>query len=228
MTERLTVALPLVLFTDTSLCPLDDRMDINQPVGHQVTLTPSPCHRVALESGSLSQSVSPWSQSQPRSFYPSQQPPNGTGHPPQRHSVEQSHLKNNVGDFALLFPNLCGLLRLQPDTQGPSQPGPGIVSPGSSQRLAPSEWTSGARIKATQYCSCQKRGLTWHPLPGCPENGLRPEVCSPEAATHWKCLVTHTMKQRQMATPLVLSWGSLSTPLSLCWGPLDLGTPLCC
>ena len=134
-TERLTVALSLVLFTDTSLCPLDERMDINQPVGHQVSLTPSPRHRVALKSGSLSQSVSPWSQSQPQSFYPSQQPPNGTGHPPQRHSVEQSHLKNSVGDFALLFPNLCGLLRLQPDTQGPSQPGPGIVSPGSSQRF---------------------------------------------------------------------------------------------
>lgn len=94
--------------------------------------------------------------------------------------------------------------------------------------LAPSEWTSGARIKAAQYCSCQRKGLTWHPLLGCPENDLRPEVCSPEVATHWKCLVTHTVMQRQMATPLVLSWGSLSTPLSLCWGPLNLGTPLCC
>lgn len=96
---------------------------------------PPPRHKGALESGSLSQSVSPWSQSQPQSFYPSQQPPNGTGHPPQSHSVEQSHLKSNVGDFALLFPNLCGLLRLQPDTQGPSRPGPGVVSPGSSQRF---------------------------------------------------------------------------------------------
>ena len=94
--------------------------------------------------------------------------------------------------------------------------------------LAPSEWTSGARIKTAQYCSCQRKGLTWHPLPGCPENDPHPEVCSPEVATHWKCLVTHTVKQRQMATPVVLSWGSLSTPLSLCWGPLNLGTPLCC
>ena len=94
--------------------------------------------------------------------------------------------------------------------------------------LAPSEWTSGARIKTAQYCSCQRKGLTWHPLPGCPENDPHPEVCSPEVATHWKCLVTHTVKQRQMATALVLSWVSLSTPLSLCWGPLNLGTPLCC
>ena len=132
-TERLTISLSLVLLTDTSLCPLHGGLDISQPVGHQVSLPPSPPSTKALKSGSLSQSLSPWSQSQPQSFYPSQQPPDGTGHTPQSLSVERSHLKKNVGDFALLFPNLCGLLRLQPGIRGPSQPGPGVVSPGSAQ-----------------------------------------------------------------------------------------------
>lgn len=46
----------------------------------------------------------------------------------------------------------------------------------SDTSLAPSGWTSGTRIKAAQYCSCQKRGPAWHPFPGHPGNDPAPEA----------------------------------------------------